>query len=67
MEDGDEAGREGKRKKRKAKVKVNEKGEEEGEEDDAIVERVCEIVRRWTATHSQDKVIIYGGTIKRVE
>lgn len=74
LEDGEEAGQGGGKKKKKrakakakAKVKVNGEGEEEGEEDDAIVERVCEIVRAWTATHSRGKVIIYGGTIKRVE
>lgn len=70
LEDGEEAGQGGgkkKKKRAKAKVKVNGEGEEEGEEDDAIVERVCEIVRAWTATYSRGKVIIYGGTIKRVQ
>ncbi|KAH7109571.1 hypothetical protein B0J13DRAFT_663600 [Dactylonectria estremocensis] len=70
LEDGEEAGQGGgkkRKKKAKAKVKVNGEGEEEGEEDDAIAERVCEIVRAWMATHSRGKVIIYGGTIKRVE
>lgn len=47
--------------------KVSREGEEEGEEDNAIEQRVCEIVRAWTAAHSHGKVIIYGGTIKRVE
>lgn len=48
-------------------VKVNKEGEEEGDEDNAVVERVCEIVREWTARHQEGKVIVYGGTIKRVE
>lgn len=50
-------------------VRVNEEGEEEGEddEDEALLERVCEIVRTWTRGHEQGKVIIYGGTIKRVK
>ncbi|KAI8682258.1 hypothetical protein NCS56_00348100 [Fusarium sp. Ph1] len=47
---------------------VNGEGEEEGEEDDdAVVDRVCDIVRTWTAEHEEGKVIIYGGTIKRVQ
>ncbi|KAF4463033.1 ATP-dependent DNA helicase Q1, partial [Fusarium albosuccineum] len=45
---------------------VNGEGEEEGEEDEAVVDRVCEIVQTWTAEHEGGKVIIYGGTIKRV-
>lgn len=48
LEDGEEASQGGgkkRKKKAKAKVKVNREGEEEGEEDDAIAERVCEIVR----------------------
>ncbi|EMT67217.1 Putative ATP-dependent DNA helicase Q1, partial [Fusarium odoratissimum] len=37
------------------------------EEDEALIERVCDIVRTWTAGHEQGKVIIYAGTIKRVK
>ncbi|KAH7142566.1 hypothetical protein B0J13DRAFT_526032 [Dactylonectria estremocensis] len=46
VKDADEGGQEGKRKKgkAKAKVKVNGEGEEEGEEDDAVMERMCEII-----------------------
>ncbi|KAH6867692.1 RecQ helicase [Thelonectria olida] len=53
--------------RREYRVRVNQEGEEEGEEDDAVEQRVCEIVRAWTAAHEHGKVIIYGGTIKRVE
>ncbi|KAL9572228.1 hypothetical protein ACKAV7_003641 [Fusarium commune] len=53
---------------RGAGVAVNTEGEEEGnEEDEALIERVCDIVRTWTAGHEQGKVIIYAGTIKRVK
>ncbi|RFN40177.1 putative ATP-dependent dna helicase q1, partial [Fusarium flagelliforme] len=48
-------------------VKVNREGEEEGEEDHDVVKRVSQIVREWTAQHQEGKVIIYGGTIKRVQ
>jgi superfamily II DNA helicase RecQ len=57
-----------KKKKKKAGDRVNEEGEEVGDdEDEEVVERVCEIVRAWTADHKEGKVIIYGGTIKRVQ
>jgi superfamily II DNA helicase RecQ len=54
--------------KKKAGDRVNKEGEEVGDnEDEEVVERVCEIVRAWTADHKEGKVIIYGGTIKRVQ
>lgn len=53
---------------RGAGVAVNIEGEEEGnKEDEALIERVYEIVRVWTVGHKQGKVIIYAGTIKRVK
>jgi len=81
IEDGDSGDRQASaaantsRKRRKsnvregAGVKVNAEGEEVGEEgeDEVLMERVCEVVRRWTVGHEQGKVIIYGGTIKRVQ
>lgn len=54
-------------KKRGNKVRVNREGEEEGEEDDEVEQRVCEVVQSWMAAHEHGKVIVYGGTIKRVE
>ncbi|KJZ69027.1 hypothetical protein HIM_11586 [Hirsutella minnesotensis 3608] len=55
------------RKRGAVRIRFNGEGEEVGEKDDAIVERVCEIVRGWTAAHEQGKVIVYGGTIERVK
>ncbi|KJZ69622.1 hypothetical protein HIM_10985 [Hirsutella minnesotensis 3608] len=49
------------------RIRFNGEGEEVGEKDDAIVERVCEIVRGWRAAHEQGKVIVYGGTTERVK
>ncbi|KAL1844469.1 hypothetical protein VTK73DRAFT_2460 [Phialemonium thermophilum] len=58
----------GEGKGRRAKVvRETEEGEEEGEADEALVERVCKIVRAWTARHETGKVIMYGGTVKRVQ
>ncbi len=50
-----------------ARVRLNGSGEEIGERDDAVTDRVCEIVRAWTKTHERGKVIVYGGTIERVK
>ncbi|TPX16410.1 uncharacterized protein E0L32_012428, partial [Thyridium curvatum] len=55
------------RKRRVAPGRVNVEGEEVGEADEAVEERVCEVVRRWTDGQGQGKVIVYGGTIARVE
>ncbi|OBS16245.1 hypothetical protein FPOA_13049 [Fusarium poae] len=42
--------------------------EEESEEDDQVmIERICKLVKEWTAEHTEGKVIVYGGTIKRVQ
>ncbi|CAM1507686.1 Fc.00g073270.m01.CDS01, partial [Cosmosporella sp. VM-42] len=57
------------RKRRQSGVRhrVNHEGEEIGEADEAMQARVCEIVRSWTAAHENGKVIVYGGTIERVQ
>jgi hypothetical protein len=56
IEDGKQGGRPtarkitktGQAKRAGRRSKVNREGEEEGEEDDAVEQRVCEIVRGWT-------------------
>jgi predicted RNase H-like nuclease len=70
IEDDDETSQAGRLKTEKKKKKhvplgtqVNEEGEEEGEADNIVEQQVCAIVRAWTATHTQGKVIVYGGTI----
>ena len=35
--------------------------------EDAVARRVCAIVRKWMSTHRTGKVIVYGGTIERVQ
>ncbi|KAF4473075.1 ATP-dependent DNA helicase Q1 [Fusarium albosuccineum] len=52
---------------RRGEVAVNGEGEEEGVDDEELVDRACAMVRAWTGQHEQGKVIIYGGTIKRVK
>ncbi|RSL80517.1 hypothetical protein CEP52_017373, partial [Fusarium oligoseptatum] len=54
-------------------VRDNREGEGEGGgdgdvgEDEEVVERACEVVRQWTGAHGEGKVIVYGGTIRRVQ
>jgi multidrug efflux pump subunit AcrB len=76
IEDNDETSQAGqlkmeikkqKKKKRAAPgMQVNKEGEEEGEADDVVEQQVCAIMRAWTATHAEGKVIVYGSTIQRV-
>lgn len=43
------------------------KGKEQDAGEDIVEQRVCEIVKAWTGTHSRGKAIVYGGTIERVK
>jgi len=41
--------------------------EDRDEDEDMVARWVCEVVRQWTETHTTGKVVVYGGTIKRVQ